>query len=121
MEEVIDRLMRAHGSEVARAFKRARAFWKQFLAAHRQVSPAALAQAITQAQWDYEPTFGIGRSIAKSTMPITCIACLYDIQVGWRRGREAYARRILAAFEASSVSLEVKAAAREAAAVYRLD
>ncbi len=120
MRSVIGQLMRPGGLEVARHFRKARQFWTKFYKDHRKDDAAALAEALTYAQSSYESAVGGSRSSAKDTMAVTCIGALYDPQYGWGPRRRRFAARLAKAFNKSSVSLEIKFGALEAARMYNL-
>jgi hypothetical protein len=120
MREAIEQLMRPGGLSVARRFRRARAFWKNFFAQHGADSAADLAKAVGRAQFSYELLFGHERALAKESMPFTCFGALYDTHRGWLPKPRAFALRLARAFKASHVSLEVKFSLVEAVATYDL-
>jgi hypothetical protein len=71
------------------------------------------------AQSNIEDIFDWNRALAKEAMPITCFGSLYQT-TGWRDDEKAMARRLAKAFENSTVSIEVKSYAEDAAKLYRV-
>lgn len=120
MQELIHRLMRPGGLEVARRLRSSQAFWLPFHASMRRPVYQILIGAIAQAQFAYEAAMHPYLTLAKESMAATCLGSIYDYRAGWTVRRRAYAERLIAAFAKAPVSLEVHATAREAVMLYGL-
>jgi hypothetical protein len=110
----------AGDESVVRHFQDAKAFWSEFYEKHASDDDEALAKAIGNAQSGHEMAFGGDRYLGKECMPYTALGTLYDTGKGFENNR-SLAIRVVAAFMASFVSLEVKGATRDAAILYNLD
>lgn len=117
MLDIIHGLL-AGDETIADKFSQAKSFWDEFFAKNRGLNESELAKALSQAQWRVEGIFG--RGTGKSVMPYTALGALYDPGPGFE-DNSGLAKRVVAAFAASSCSMEVKFAARRAASLYHLD
>ncbi len=120
MIDVIESLMKGE-HEYPRAFAAALPFWQTFYSEHENADDDALQHAIDNAQlrfqWEMEEKAGLTPPFAKSIMALTAVGALY--KDGFED--EAFARRVLDRFVGStSLSVDVKSAAREAARLYSL-
>lgn len=107
MITVIKKLLDGDTSRLLPQFTRAKAFWEKFLKVHWDDDIETLAKALSDAQTTFEiECFNNDRGTAKSVMALTCLGTLYDEQGGF--SNRSYAQRLVKAFEASYVSLEVK-------------
>lgn len=102
------------------AFRRAKAYWDEFFAAHAQDGDAALQGAIEAAQvpfqWAVEEE-GLTPPLAKGIMAVTCVGSLY--QDGF--ADPDLARRVVAAMATSgSLSAGIGASAAEVGRLYDL-
>lgn len=119
--DVIESMMLAK-DEYPKAFKSAPAFWSSFFEKHSDDDDAELAEAIDDAQidfqWRMEEDAGLVPPFAKAIMALTAIASLYHDGFEDNRG---LAERVIAAFiGSSSLSIDVKTAARDVAQMYSL-
>lgn len=119
MLDIIDRLLEGD-EDVPAAFVKAKAFWDEFHAAHREDSVETLAQALSDAQMKFEIMLDMNRGLAKGIMALTAIGSLYDAADGISENGK-YAAKVIRGFHGSYVSLEVKSGARRAAKMYNLD
>jgi hypothetical protein len=115
---VIEALLEGDQS-MAVKFEKARDFWITFLNDHGTDDDESLAKAVGNAQPRHEWIFEGDRYLGKSTMPFTALGSLYDVGNGFDEHRD-FAVRLVLAFMKSFVSLEVKAATKDAAALYDL-
>jgi hypothetical protein len=112
MIHLLKQLMTGDATVALRVAK-AEVFWRAFFVEHSTCSVDQIANGLTGAQSSFECLFaGLPhyRSMAKSLMPITCLAHLYDESCGFE-DNERLAERVVAAFHKSYVSLEVKGGA----------
>jgi hypothetical protein len=121
MIETIKRLMKGDKT-VADSFKKADGFWKHFFEVHgHESSEADLARALGNSQLQFEMMLDMNRAFAKSMMPITCLAALYQERIGFDENRRL-AIKVVNAFRQSLVSGEVKGGyLREAVMLFHLD
>lgn len=115
MHYTIERLM--NGDEaVAGYYVAAKAHWQGIFQNLEEISAADLANVITNEQHWFEHHCG-GRRLGQEIMAYTAFATFYTVQSGWSES-EHLGKKIAQAFADSYCSLEVKAAAREAAKSY---
>lgn len=91
-------------------FAAAVTFWKDFHQTSAGLGEAALAKAVSNAQWEHERFFDGDRHLGKMSMPVAALAALYDERAGFE-DRRSYAVKLLKAFSLSSVSIEIKGSA----------
>lgn len=118
MHSVIESLMNNDPS-VVEYFSKAQEKWQEILSDIKTVSVSELAERLSSAQPWFEANCG-GRTKGKQIMPWTGFASIYSIQDGYDRPNKSMdeAAKLANAFAKSSVSVEVKGAAREAASSY---
>ncbi len=115
---LVKNLMDGTGAWPERMIK-AKSFWNAFFKEHRNDSDADLAKALGPAQMKFEhDVFDMNRIDAKEVMALTAFASIYDEASGF--DDPYFAGRLADAFEASSVSIEVKGWAIEAAAIFSI-
>ena len=102
--------------------RKARDFWKEFLATRENSSVAQLAEDLGRIQSRYERETFEERTLAKEMMALTCIGSLYDEVEDWSdEARKELAIRVAKAFLSSSLSVEAKGSnALEAIRLYFL-
>jgi hypothetical protein len=119
MHYTIEKLL-AGDESVANHFRLAGETWKKFYSEHAGESVAQWGDWITNAQLGlFEHQFG-GRLLGQEVMAWSAIATLYTTQAGFEDNR-AIAVKVVKAFAASYVSLEVKSHLEYAARSYHLD
>lgn len=120
--DVIESMMLGR-DEYPKAFKSAQDFWAEFFDEHAEDDAADLAEAVDHAQtdfvWRIESDAGLVPPFAKSIMALTAIGSLY--RAGFEDNRDLAERVIEAFVGSSSLSIDVKAAARDVAQMYSLD
>jgi hypothetical protein len=120
MLALIEKLLKGD-TRVVSNFQKAVEFWRDFFITRRDLSDADLASEIGHAQSLFEDALQWDRYFAKSILPMSMLASLYDLDNGFGDNR-ALARRTLKAIDRSHVSIEVKGeAVRVAAMVFHLD
>lgn len=114
MISIISRLV-AGDQSVAKDFKKANQFWADFFEKNSELDVKDLAKAISKAQISYEHTLsGDHRPYKKETMALTCLAHLHEVGED-----QKLVNKVVKAFSASDVSLEIKGAyLKEACALY---
>lgn len=120
MHSVIESLMNNDAS-VVEHFSKAKEKWQEILSDIKTVSVSELAKRLSFAQSWFEANCG-GRDEGKIIMPWTAFASIYSTQDGYSRPNmgKNEAIKLAQAFAKSSVSIEVKGAARDAARSYYL-
>jgi hypothetical protein len=90
-------------------FAAAKSFWDAFFIEHGHKPEAELAKVltITQSRF-YTKVVPDDYQFAKLIMPLTAIGSLYDRDSGFSKKKRALACKLVAAFEQSGVSVEVK-------------
>lgn len=107
--DIISRLMNGE-HQVCDQFARAKTFWDAFYEDHSTDSVQDLSECLFTAQRRfYNQVAPDNYPFAKALMPLTAIAALYDDATGFEENVEL-AQRIVRAFRASMVSVEVKGA-----------
>jgi hypothetical protein len=99
-------------------YKQAHRAWADFFTELETADVGTVSARLYFFQPVVEKIFG-GREIGHSMMAWTAFAAMYDGKGGWG-AHERRARELVAAFEASICSPEVKAEARDAAAFYKI-
>ena len=118
MIEIFQRML-AGDTQIVGRFVRCKEFWEKFFREHERDSHGKLATALGDDQALIEDIFDQNRAEAKEAMPITCFGSLYD-EHGWDDSKRRLAQRLAKAFQDSSVSLEVKDYAEEAAKIFHV-
>lgn len=107
-------------TDIPRFFAQADALWAELLEDVDHISVADLAERLNVNQSRFEAICG-QRSMGKKVMGLSGISHFYSKGDGWRDGDGRRAYKLSQAFAESMCSGEVKAAAREAAAVYAVE
>ena len=119
MHSIIEQLMTGN-TNVVGWFKSAKAHWEEVLVDIESVTVTELAQRIGGEQRWFENHCG-GRDNGQDIMVWTGFASLWSNDAGYEDGKEQQARKLLAAFQASHCSIEVKGDAEDAAKSYYLE
>ena len=102
-------------------FQQAVEFWRERCRGWGDLREQDLANEIANAQIPFEFELKGNRYFAKSIMPTSMLAALYDDQDGFG-DNESFARKLVRATRSSMVSIEVKGTAlRLAALAYGLE
>jgi hypothetical protein len=115
MHYTIEKLLKGDPS-VARDFAAANAIWPELFEFMKDANVIDWAQWLTNKQYQFESQCG-GRSDGQEVMAWSGFAYLYSTQVGFE-DNYMLADKLREAFERSMVSIEVKGAAKRAAASY---
>ena len=83
MISVVHELLRGK-QNVARKFKKAHMYWKQFHKDHKTDTLDELASALSVAQFALERRFDGDQSMAKGVMVVTCLGALWDEANGFK-------------------------------------
>ena len=107
LETLFARLL-AGDADIPGQFARAKSFWDAFFIEHGHKPAAELAKVLTSTQSRfYTEVVPDDYQFAKLIMPLTAIGSLYDRDSGFSE-KNALACKLVAAFEQSGVSVEVK-------------
>lgn len=104
-------------AEIPHLYKRAGEKWAEFFKTHEKASTAEWSKWISAQQIGFFEQHCGGRLLGQEVMAWSGFGSLYSTATGFD-DKAPLARKLAEAFEKSSVSLEVKSHAEEAAASY---
>lgn len=118
IQELFEELKNGN-QKIVDMFVNVEALWNEALSNIENLSEAEIADILSNKQWDVEQIFN-SRSLGKSIMPWSAFSHLFS-EGSSDDDRGSSAQKLANAFQQSTCSIEVKAAAKEAAKVYRVE
>ncbi len=117
MSKLVFDVLKTGQADLPEKFKEVERLWEHELAQVGSISIAELAERLNALQLRIERVFG-NRNQGKEFMAWTAFAHLYSYASGFTSGSPVNSEKLRDAFAMSSCSMEVKFAARAAAAAY---